>query len=268
MFKNSIYFLSLICLVVVSCDKFNDDKDLVAENWNWKYVDTASTAQVKFMHVFAANSPTLASASSSTQGPQVFLYLNNKRLNGTSLSYSGTWPSTTSYAAVNAGTQPLQVVMARLKFVVSGDPAPIAGDTLVNTTVNLNAGKKYSIFLVDTLPTMKTLVVNDDHAIASVNKYSLRFINLTANPLDTFDVYSRRVGSVIFSGVKNKQVADFIDIIVPPIQDTFDFRRPNTTATLFSTNFQPISQRAYTLITRGRTGLTGKTTSATFYTNR
>jgi spore maturation protein SpmA len=153
-------------------------------------------------------------------------------------------------------------------FLVSGDPAPIAGDTLVNINVNLEAGKKYSIFLVDTLPNLKALVVSDNIPIAAVDNYSLRFINLTGNPLDTFDVFSRRAGNLIFTGVKYKDINGFIQLPVPTIQDTFDFRKPNTTTTLFSTNLQPISQRAYTLFTRGKNGLTGKTTSATFYTNR
>ncbi len=256
-------------------------RDGVADNNKWIYADTAN-ANIKLVHCIAANSPTLPVAATPTTGPQVFVYLNSEKMNGNALSYGGQWPSAAVYAStpVKGNNVRVDVVMARLSVLGIASPAPIAGDTLHTFYTNLASGKYYSFYLGDTLNNYKVNVVEDALPIPAYQKYKIRLANFTMNPNDSISVYSRRNASVIITNVPHKGIADWVELNVPDINDTLDLRfkgQPLTTAPFSSlplsavpstTILQLAGLRMYTIVARGKTGLTNKGVSANIFINR
>jgi hypothetical protein len=269
----TIYFLLFITFVaaIQSCDK----KDLIAENDKWIFPDTSNVGYVRFIHSHAAIAPQIPGASANT-GPQVFMYANGQKLNGNALSYGGNWPSPNVYATIPVGNLNFQAVLARMNTAVTPNiPAPIAGDTILKYTYTVEKGKFYSMILVDTLPAMKIFVKEDDMTLPAVNKYRLRLINTTANPLDTLSVYSRNLKQFVINGVRHKETSLFVELDVLTSSDTLEVRNPNGATALYYVGsqtapqaFTPVSQRIYTVVCRGKNGLTSKTPSASLVTNR
>lgn len=258
----SMYLLLLF--VVVSCD----DKNLLDENNKWTYADTTNGAQIKLIHVY----PSLTPAVTTGNGPQVFIYRGNQKLNGTAaqaLSYGGVWPSSSVYGLIPSGNTPYYLVMNRVN--TSAIPTPNAGDTVTSLSYDFQANKFYSVFLIDTAPSPKTFVVEDIITVPAALKYRARFGNLGMNPTDTFDIFSVRAGANIATNLSIKQMTSFSEFDVPALADTFYLRKKGTTTPNVSSvfGFSPTSLRSYTFFVRGKTGIaTSRNTTLTFYTNR
>jgi hypothetical protein len=265
-----LFFIAAVCFMH-SCDK----KDLIAENDKWIFADTSDVGYVRLIHSHAAVAPQIPTAAANT-GPQVFVYANGQKLNGNALSYGGNWPSPNVYATIPTGNVNFTVVMARLNTLVTPNvPAPIAGDTILKYTQAIEKGKSYSMILVDTFPAMKAFTKEDDLTLPALDKYRIRLINTTANPLDTVSLYSRNLKQFIITDIKHKETSKIVELNVPTINDTLEVRKPNGTVALYFVGsqtapqaFAPISQRIYTVVCRGKTGLTTKTPSASLVVNR
>lgn len=266
-----LFISGTCCWLIAACD----EKDLISENDKWIFTDTTDVGYVRFVHAFAGNTPQIPSAAANT-GPQVFLYADGAKLNGTNLGYAANWPGPNVYATIKTGGVGFMAVLARLNTsVVPNIPAPSAGDTLLKFSQNIEKGKYYTMILVDTVPSMKIWVKEDNLVIPAINKYKIRLINTTANPLDTLDLYSRVLKQNIISGVTHKQASDFIEVALPPVNDTLEVRKPGGTAALYYVGsqtapqtFAPVSERIYSVVCRGKTGVTNKTPSSTLVTNR
>jgi len=86
---------------------------------------------------------------------------------------------------------------------------------------------------------------------------------------DTINVYSRREGREIIQNITHKQISDWIELPLPVISDTIELRKKGTTAAYISVlTFSPAGMRMYTILSRGKTGLTGKLPTASIITNR
>ncbi len=93
--------------------------------------------------------------------------------------------------------------------------------------------------------------------------------NWLMNLGDTINVYSRREGREIIQNISHKQISDWIELPLPIISDTIELRKKGTTAAYISVlGFAPAGMRMYTILSRGKTGLTGKTPIASIITNR
>lgn len=252
-----------LLFVIASCD----DKNLLDENNKWVYADTASGAQIKLIHVY----PSLTPAVTTGNGPAVFIYRGNQKLNGTAaqaMAYGNVWPASAVYGVIPTGNTPYYLVMNR---VVGTVPTPTAGDTVATLAYDFQANKSYSIFLIDTAPSPKTLVVEDVITVPAAMKYRARFGNVGMNPTDTFDIYSVRAGANVATGLTIKQMTGFTEFDVPTLSDTFYLRKKGTTTPNISSvlGFSPTSLRSYTFFVRGKTGIaTSRNTTLTFYTNR
>ena len=261
----------LLVVSLFSCD----DKDLIAENDKWIFPDTTDVGYIKVIHSHAAVLPQIPGAAANT-GPQVFMYANGAKLNGNALSYAGNWPSPNVYATVKSGNTDFTGILARLNTVVVPNvPAPIAGDTLLKFSQNIVKGKYYSVILVDTLPNMRAVVFEDDMGVPTNKKYKIRLVNTTANPLDTLVLYSRLLKANIIGRTTAKQASPFVEVDVPTLNDTLEVRSATGVAALYYVGsqttpqtFAPVSQRIYSVVARGKNGLTSKTPSASLVTNR
>lgn len=253
-------------MLLAACKKTTE---LLDENNVWVNSDQTKNANVKFIHAFASITPAITTGA----GPVMAVYMNTIKITGTTatantLSYGSLFPATTVYSFLPAGNANFSFIMNRW---TSGVFAPVAGDTVFKSTVNLQAGKYYSLFLVDTTQTPTVLVNEDALKVPALDKFSVRFANLAANPTERLDVYSVRQETNVFSNVGYKAITDFIDLPVPVISDTFHVRLTGTTTNLYSLNtFTGTPQRMYTFYSRGKRGLTGATRvpNITFYTNR
>ena len=225
---------------------------------------------LKFVHAFAGKAPALTAGA----GPGLFMYLGSQKLNGNVLTWTsngGFWPATSSattntrslYSIVPAGQATLYGVLGR---VAAGIPAPAAGDTIFTRNQNWEAGKFYTVFFTDTMPTPGTLVVEDDMSPIPEGRFRLRFGNLMAWPGDVQQVFSTRENRVIFDNVGYKQVSNFIDLPVPSRADTLVITKKSGPSpmpyTININGFTGQSRRGYTIITKGKNLST--TTSATF----
>ncbi len=268
--KRLIIICSAIALIIanmISCKKH----DNIADNNKWVYLDSANTSNIRAIHIFAGNTPQLPTAAVNT-GPQVFIYANGAKLNGTALSYGGFWPAPNVYANLTqTGSVRFDVVMARLNFnVVPNVPAPIIGDTLLTTTAQLDKGKYYSLYFGDSIGGPYKLEVKEDIlATPAYQKYKLRLANWSMNQSDTFDVFSKRENTTLINNITIKQISNWIELPLPIISDTLEVRKKNTTVPYVSLNgFSPTGLRMYTLLARGKNGVTGKTNAAVLLTNR
>ena len=269
-----ISFILIVCTagLLLSCEKI--DKDLVLENADWRFPDKGAVAFMRIFHAQAANSPSL----SGTTGPQVFIYANAQKLNHANLGFGSAWPTTSVYAAIPAGPTAFDIVMARLAGTPQ-QPAPRAGDTLARINYTTTAGRYYSMFLVDTAPTLRVLVIDDAPIFPPEGKYRIRLVNMTANPKDTLNLYSRLEARNIIVNIAHKQNSDFLERDIPPVNvnDTLEIRKNGQTVATYTwgttsspptyTPFSPVSKRIYTVVARGKDGLAGKLPQGVIITN-
>jgi hypothetical protein len=265
-------FTAAFMFSIAGCDK--NDVNLIDENNKWLYLDSSNSANIKVIQVFAGNTPQVPTAPNSTTGPQVFIYANGKKLNGTVLSYGGVSPIPNVYANIPVGTTRFDIINGRMNLsVVPNVPAYIAGDTLATFTATLDKGKYYSLYIGDTVPTVRVTMKEDLFPIPEYQTYKVRLANFCMNPTDTFSLFSRRQNAEIITSITHKNVSDWVQISLPIIADTLDLRRKGSTTSLvaltntFPTLF-PVGQRMYTVVARGKTGVTSKGVTASLITNR
>lgn len=262
---------SIICISIIgiySCKK--KDKDLIDDNNKWVYLDTLNNANIKIVQVFAGNTPQLPTAPNATIGPQVFIYANGQKLNGLSLGYGSVWPTTNVYGNIPSGNVKFDIVNGRMDLtVVPNVPKFIAGDTLASFTTTLEKGKFYSMYIGDTVPTVRVTLKEDFLPAPDPLTYKLRVANFSMNnnPTDVFTVYSRRENRNILSNIGHKEVSDWTQIPVPILNDTVMFIR-NITDTVARLTVTPnTALRMVTVVFRGKTGVTNKPPSAFLFLN-
>lgn len=268
-----IYHIAILFTVAAlsiysSCTK----KDLISENDKWEYTSDHNVGYVKVLHNYSGKTPALPSATS----PSIFVYANGAKLNGTGLTYATVWPATSVYAEVKAGSNTFLGVLARMNTAVTPNvPAPVAGDTILNFNFNIEKGKYYSVYLVDTAPTMRALIKEENFVVPNTGTYKIRLANLTSNVLDSLNLYSRNGRVNLISNVTHKQISNFVELPLNTINDTLEVRTPNGAFLYYVNNatapqpFFPIGQRIYTVVARGKTASTpNNTPSANLVTNR
>jgi Domain of unknown function (DUF4397) len=270
--KKTINYIIIILLVtaagISSCNK--DDVNLIDENNKWVLLDSSNSANIKIMQVFAGNTPQIPTAPNDSTGPQVFIYANGKKLNGTALSYGGVFPTTNVYANIPEGSTRFDIINARLDLsVVPSIPKFNAGDTLATFTASLTKGKYYSLYIGDTVPAVRVTLKEDNLTIPEYQTYKLRVANFFMNPTDTVLLYSFRQNAVIFNNITHKNISDWIQLPLPVISDTLVFLRKGASVGFTQINgFSPTGLRMYTIIGRGKTDVKNKRPVIGFITNR
>ena len=268
-YKTCITLLALLAMFT-HCKQ----KDLLSENDKWKFLDTTANANIRVVQCFAGNTPQIPTAPNLTTGPQVFIYANGQKLNGNALSYGGQWPSPNVYATIPSGNVEFRIINARMNLaVVPNIPSPIAGDTLYTFSQQLENGKFYSLFMGDTVPNIRFVVKEDVLTTPEYQTYKIRLAHMIMNPTDTLSLYSRRQGAEVISNITHKQISDWVQLPIPVISDTLEIRKKGSAATYITVGgtaptFTPAGLRLYTVVLRGKTGVTGKTVSAGILTNR
>ncbi len=272
---------SLICIALIGFYGCKKGENKIDANNKWVYLDSTNTANIKIIQVFAGNTPQIPTATNATTGPQVFIYANGQKLNGLSLGYGSVWPTSTSYGNIPSGNVKFDIINARMDLtVVPNVPKFIVGDTLGSFIATIDQGKYYSLYIGDTVPTVRVTLKEDIITTPATNTYRIRFANFSMNnnPTDTFNVFSKREGIEIITNIPHKDVSNWVQLPVPILTDTFEIRKKGSTLTYLTavvsgqvsnpTSFSPAPLRNYSIIIRGKTGVTSKTNIAPIYTNR
>jgi hypothetical protein len=268
-----LFALLLFGLMQLSCNKRTE---LLRDNEQWDFVDAPYTnkANVKFIHAFSSLTPTVTSGI----GPTLRIFMDGKQLSGPTSTLnrfeftingtaaSNVFPVSVAYSVLPAGSHSFEFIMNRYSNSVF---KPVAGDTVFRSSHNFETGKNYSIFLVDTVPTPNVIMKEDNWTVPSQGAYQLRMANLVANRNERVDVYSIRAQRVIFSNVGYKEITNYVELPTQPLSDSLIVRLAGTMTVRDTLKaFSPTSQRVYTLMSRGKTGVTGRTPTTTTYTNR
>jgi hypothetical protein len=184
----------------------------------------AATSDVKVIHA-------------SPNAPGVDLLVDGA-VAGRNLMY----PENTGYLAVNAGTR-------NVKVNVTG-----TSTTVINADLSLMQGVSYSVFAVDSVSKLSTVVLTDDLTAPAAGNAHVRFIHLSPNA-PAVDI-ALAGGAVVWSNKKFKEYTVF----TPLAAGTYNLEvrlAGTTTVVLPLPNVTVASGKIYTVFAKGFVGATG-----------
>jgi hypothetical protein len=142
-----------------------------------------------------------------------------------------------------------------------GTPKPFA--KIHESTVNVEANKRYTLFLADTAGASSSIaswVVNLDTPTPDSGNAKVNFVNAMPN-LPAVDLYkgtNATTATLLVGNIAYKAASDYV--LVPPGTDSF-FIRPAgaavTSTPVARRSFAFSNQRIYTIFSRGYNGTTG-----------
>lgn len=240
-------------LLLFSCEKEAD------YNARFTAVDSNLHTFVKFINAYPFATPLFSGQTSAS----VQLTYNGLQFSGTPIAYGGAFPASNSYATVYR-VNTVSDMFVRL--ALGTPPAAVKDSFLFAFTPQLKVRKYYSFFFCDSINTPKTMLITEDDVRlpGGPNLYRVRFANLIPNPptaTPAIDVYSTLFNTVIFSGIRYKQVTNFLELPrnsnATAYTDTYQIRWAGTTTVVASLAVQINNQMSVTLFSRGLVGTTG-----------
>jgi hypothetical protein len=198
------------------------------------------------------------------------VWIDGARVTGATFAYASTFPSTpVSFSPVPG-----------FKIFLIKDSLSTTTQPQMSFAENLEAGKNYTIFMYDTLNSVKQKIVTNNIVIPTDTTSRIRFANFvySSSALPAFDLFSVKRNAVIFSNVQTNEVTDYIPFlsnapdtlyIRPAGTSTFLQNRTVSGSTTTYNNIQliitPTRLRNFTVIFRGgyRTDLVGAATVRT-----
>jgi Domain of unknown function (DUF4397) len=249
-------------------------KNKLKDNYYW--TTQPGNANIRFIHAYTSLTP---SAAVPAAGPVVDFFVNNEKISGigsttgtvAAIAYGGVFPLPAGqYASVVPGEVPIKAAVYR-----APGSTPQATDVIANGKFNLEAGKFYSAFLVDTMPSpapanVNIAIVQDDITKAKSGSFKIRFAHMIPT-LDTLEIVQKTGLRLLVTDITYKKVSNFIELPLFSSSDSIYLRRKGSTAVLTGSGaFLPGSERVYTFLCRGLYGTTSGTRARTltFYTNQ
>ena len=243
---NSGFILS-IALLAFSCQKDTTLKEVAAES-----NDFSNSA---FIQVFNA---TLGST-------RTYVYVDGAPVTGAALAYGGSFP--TLWSSAQATPSQFAVPAGSHSFLIR-DTLTTSTQPVMSLAENLMAGVTYTLFTYDTLNAIKNKLVRTDIVFPDDTTARLRFANFAYSPnaIPAVDVYSKRLGTNIFTNIPVTTVTPFIPydsrradtLIIRETGTGIDLQNRTVTGTPPVTTFSPVQlivgltrKRSYTLVFRG-----------------
>ncbi|HEX2627479.1 MAG TPA: hypothetical protein VHM26_00655 [Chitinophagaceae bacterium] len=182
----------------------------------------------------------------------------------TGVAYNNTFP-VNDYAAIGAYTD-------SLKIRVPLNATTNAGLFKGITKLNIEDGKRYTVFLLDTLPNLDYVITEDhirDLSTIIDTVYDVRFVHAIVG-VGNVDIFSKNENRVVFANVPFKGAADFTTLRRNSVvaQDSIFIRNAGTPTIITRMGFTPTARRTYTWFGRGRSGSTTTAPAISFYTNQ
>ncbi len=213
-----------------------------------------------------SNSSTLQFYNAVVEANRNYLYNEGRPLNGSSLILGSSFPSNTyNSAAPSLGNSFLSTT--GIHTFQLKDTSSTTTQVPMTFTENLQAGTYYTVFAYDTITNPKVKIVETKIEVpADLNTSRVRLANFIYAPnsvvVPAIDIFSVKKNANLFTGINKTDVTDFISIPAN-INDTLIVRATGTTTALAQFNsFIPTPKRSYTMVFRGRYGLTGTANAA------
>ena len=174
----------------------------------------------------------------SPNAPAVDLLVDNV-VAGSGLAF----PSNTAYLPVDAGAR-------NVKVNVAG-----TGTTVIDADLSLTASTNYSVFAVDSVSKISTVVLTDNLATPAAGKAHVRFVHLSPNAPSVNITLTN--GTIVFGNKAFKQATDF----TPLDAGTYDLQvrdaATNNTVVLSLPGITLAAGKIYTVFAKGLLGGVG-----------
>jgi hypothetical protein len=121
-----------------------------------------------------------------------------------------------------------------------------ADNSLIDTTYNFEEGKSYSLFVIDRLSSLETLIVKASVSGSAEGKALVRFVPLSPDA-PALDIAIKGQSSPLFSGKSFKQATPFIEIDAK----AYSFVVSGNDAALETNEIRLLPGRFYTILVRG-----------------
>jgi hypothetical protein len=198
----------------------------------------------------AVDKASLMVTHASPDAPGVDLLVDNNKVNSSAL----TFPNSTGYLSVNAGTR-------NVKVNVAG-----TSTTVINADLPLTKNNSYSVFAVNTVANIEALVVEDDLSTPASGKAHVRFIHLSPDA-PAVDI-ALDGAAVVFPDVTFKEYTDF----TPLDAGSYDLEVRVAGTSTVALDLDPINLQAgkiYTVFAKGTlTGTGSQALSAQIIVNK
>jgi hypothetical protein len=154
-------------------------------------------------------------------------YRSHIFVDGTLLTFQGS--STIAASAIAPGGVFPQATIANASYIPSGLKSFLVRDTAASSTLpvfsfaeNMTPGRNYTIFLYDTVTTIKQKTVQTDIVIPTDSTARLRFANFvySTTAVPAVDIFSKRQNVNVFTNVAVTDVTNFIPY-PSAVNDTF-----------------------------------------------
>jgi len=211
-----VYLLAMLAILALAVTSCSDDNNPTAPDAN---------AQVMVVHA-------------SPNAPAVDLLVDNM-LAGSGLAF----PGNTTYLKVDAGTR-------NVKVNVAG-----TSTSVINADLQLAANTNYTVFAVDSVSNISTVVLTDDLTAPASGKAHVRFVHLSPNaPAVNITLTD---GTIVFGNRAFKQSTDF----TPLDAGTYDLQvrdaATNSAVVLSLNNIALTAGKIYTVFAKGCLGGSG-----------
>ena len=162
------------------------------------------------------------------------ILLDGTKINSSSFSYG----NYSGYASFTSGSNPL-------RFTNAGSTT-----ALIDVTYNLKESKLYSLFIVNKLASLETLLVTDSAAtLTSVGKAGVRLVHLSPDA-PAVNIYTTGAeGKLLFGNRAFKTATEFIEVNANAY--SFEIKSIDGTTLASVQNLTFSSGRFYTLVVRG-----------------
>ena len=204
------------------------------------------------------------------------VYLNGIKINsGSNFTYGNAFPANPTapnsavgtYAAVRAGAVNVRVVRRGASLFDSA--------TVASIPTTLVAGGYYSFIITDSVRNLRDssrIFVRDNFTIPTPGRYIIRLVHAAADSADRrIDIWSTRRNNYLYTNIPSGSVGSFISQPQFSVADTLIVRRAGTMNELTRiNNIIFTDQRVYTLVYRGKEGLTSgaRARSLIYYLHR
>lgn len=175
----------------------------------------------------------------SPDAPGVDLLIDNTKKNSSALTY----PNNTGYLTVDEGTRNIKVNVSS------------SGANVINADVPFVKDKNYSLFAIDSVSKLSTLLLEDDLTAPASGKAHIRFVHLSPNA-PAVDIVEATSNTVVFDNVSFKGYSAFTPLAAGSYN--LDVRLHGTSTTVLSLPGVALSNgMIYTVFAKGFVGGTG-----------
>jgi hypothetical protein len=206
----ALFFIAALLLLLTGC--LNNDSDSV------------QPIPVGYVSIYHA----------SPDAPELDILVDNRKINFGPLSYS----DHSGYLNFYTGDR-------ELKFNASG-----AANALIDTVLKVEDGNAYSIFVINSVSHLETLVVRDSAQTPAAGKAMIRFVQLSPDASAMDLAITDNGGSVLFKDVAFKEATAFME--VDAASTSFEIRNSDSGNVALSANGVSLQAGGYyTVVTRG-----------------